>query len=123
MGQNGRGRGIERFAFADDWPATERYVSMSDQPDRRADASSQSDDLRAIQSGMDDMQAGRSMSIEESKRRVDEALANVNTALGQAAVEAALLEGLESGPPQEWTQQDWEALRRRLVRRHPAEKA
>ena len=58
-------------------PSTQKvYVLVADETHRRAmEALRQQEDLRAIQSGLDDMQAGRSMSIEESERRVDEALA------------------------------------------------
>ena len=58
-------------------PSTQKvYVLVDDETHRRAmEALRQQEDLRAIQSGLDDMQAGRSMSMEESERRVDEALA------------------------------------------------
>ncbi len=53
-------------------------MPVDDPPDRRtAETPSQKDDLRSIQSGIEDMQAGRSMSIEESERRVDDALAEI----------------------------------------------
>ncbi|MEI8197995.1 MAG: type II toxin-antitoxin system ParD family antitoxin [Phycisphaerae bacterium] len=38
--------------------------------------------------------------------------------LAQATLEAKLLEGLASGTPTELTKQDWEELRRDLIRRH-----
>jgi excinuclease UvrABC nuclease subunit len=58
-------------------PKTQQvYVLVDDETHRRAmEALRQQEDHRAIQSGLDDMQAGRSMSIEESHRRLDEALA------------------------------------------------
>lgn len=39
------------------------------------EGTTQQDHLAAIQEGIDDMNAGRTMTIEESKRRTDEALA------------------------------------------------
>jgi putative addiction module CopG family antidote len=33
-------------------------------------------------------------------------------------IEAALLEGLESGPAQEWTRQEWSDIKQRVMARH-----
>ncbi len=38
----------------------------------------------------------------------------------RSEIEAALLEGLESGPPEEWTGQDWQDLKQRVTERHRA---
>jgi hypothetical protein len=58
-------------------PDTQRvYVLVDDDTHRKAmEALKQREDLEAIQSGLDDMEAGRSMSVDESERRTDEALA------------------------------------------------
>ena len=58
-------------------PRTQKvYVLVDDETHRRAmEALRQQEDLRAIQTGLADMQAGRTMSLEESKRQVNEALA------------------------------------------------
>ena len=37
---------------------------------------------------------------------------------GRSAIEAALLEGLESGPAQEWTKDEWAGIRQRVAQRH-----
>lgn len=33
-------------------------------------------------------------------------------------IEAALIEGLESGPPEEWTRQDWAEMKQRVIERN-----
>jgi putative addiction module CopG family antidote len=33
-------------------------------------------------------------------------------------IEAALVEGLESGPAQEWTSQEWQDIKERIIKRH-----
>lgn len=33
-------------------------------------------------------------------------------------IEAALLEGLESGPAEEWTSQEWADIKQRVIERH-----
>ena len=33
-------------------------------------------------------------------------------------LEAALITGLESGAPEEWTSEDWESMKQRVVQRH-----
>lgn len=33
-------------------------------------------------------------------------------------IEAALIEGLESGPAEEWTTQEWEDIKQRVIERH-----
>lgn len=38
-----------------------------------------------------------------------------------AHLEAALIEGLESGPAEPWTADEWAAIRRRVVERHAKE--
>jgi len=35
----------------------------------------------------------------------------------RSQIEAALIEGLESGPPEEWTDQHWDELRQRVTER------
>ena len=37
---------------------------------------------------------------------------------GRAAIESALLEGLESGPAEEWTSTEWAEIKQRVVQRH-----
>lgn len=37
---------------------------------------------------------------------------------GRSAVEAALLEGLESGPAEEWTKDEWAGIKQRVAERH-----
>ena len=34
-------------------------------------------------------------------------------------IEAALLDGIHSGPPQEWTPEEWTAMKQRVLERHP----
>ena len=47
-------------------------------------------------------------------------IALVNAARQQRSeIETALLEGLESGPPEEWTSQDWADIKQRVIERHP----
>jgi Arc/MetJ-type ribon-helix-helix transcriptional regulator len=36
----------------------------------------------------------------------------------RADIEAALLDGLRSGPAEEWTSVDWAEMRQRLIERH-----
>ncbi len=36
----------------------------------------------------------------------------------RSSIEAALIEGLESGPAEEWTSQEWAEIRRRVIQRH-----
>ncbi|NOY30545.1 MAG: hypothetical protein GXP28_10335 [Planctomycetes bacterium] len=36
----------------------------------------------------------------------------------RSAIETALIEGIESGPAEEWTSQEWQAIRNRVARRH-----
>ena len=36
----------------------------------------------------------------------------------RSELEAALIEGLQSGPPEEWTSQEWADIKQRVVRRH-----
>lgn len=66
---NGVVRGID--------PTTQRvYVLVDDETHRKAmDALRQREDLEAIQAGIDDLQAGRSLSVEESDQRTTDALA------------------------------------------------
>ena len=37
---------------------------------------------------------------------------------GRSSIEAALVEGLESGPAEEWTSQEWLEIRQRVIQRH-----
>lgn len=37
---------------------------------------------------------------------------------GRSAIETALIEGLDSGPAEEWTKQEWESMRQRVIQRH-----
>lgn len=47
-------------------------------------------------------------------------IALVNAARKQRSeIETALLEGLESGPAEEWTSQEWADLKQRVIERHP----
>ena len=36
----------------------------------------------------------------------------------RSKIEAALLEGIQSGPPDEWTKKEWEEIRVRVSQRH-----
>jgi len=46
-------------------------------------------------------------------------VALVNSAkTGRSEIEAALIEGLESGPAEEWTGQEWDDIRQRVIQRH-----
>ena len=36
----------------------------------------------------------------------------------RSEIEAALLEGLRSGPAEEWTSEEWTAIRQRVIQRH-----
>lgn len=36
----------------------------------------------------------------------------------RSAIEAALIEGLQSGPAEEWTAQEWTDMKQRVVERH-----
>ena len=36
----------------------------------------------------------------------------------RSEIEAALIEGLESGPAEEWTSQEWADIKQRVVERH-----
>jgi len=36
----------------------------------------------------------------------------------RSSIETALLEGIESGPPEEWTSQEWLEIRQRVIERH-----
>ena len=36
----------------------------------------------------------------------------------KSEIEAALLEGMESGPAQEWTRQEWVDMKQRVIARH-----
>ena len=36
----------------------------------------------------------------------------------RADIEAALIEGLQSGPSEEWTSEDWAAMKQRVTERH-----
>jgi hypothetical protein len=36
---------------------------------------------------------------------------------GPSAIETALTEGLQSGPAEEWTKEEWAAIRQRVIRR------
>lgn len=36
----------------------------------------------------------------------------------RSEIEAALIEGLESGPAEEWTSQEWADIRHRVISRH-----
>jgi len=36
----------------------------------------------------------------------------------RSEIEAALLEGLQSGPAEEWTSQEWADIKQRVIRRH-----
>lgn len=36
----------------------------------------------------------------------------------KSEIEAALLEGLESGPAEEWTGEEWSDIKKRVVERH-----
>jgi putative addiction module CopG family antidote len=33
-------------------------------------------------------------------------------------IEAALIEGLESGPAEEWASQEWQDIKKRVIKRH-----
>jgi putative addiction module CopG family antidote len=37
---------------------------------------------------------------------------------GRSAIEAALIEGLNSGPAEEWTKEEWAGIRQRVIERH-----
>jgi len=37
----------------------------------------------------------------------------------RSEIEAALIEGLDSGPAEEWTSQEWADIRQRVIDRHP----
>ncbi len=37
---------------------------------------------------------------------------------GRSAIETALVEGLESGPAEEWTKEEWAGIRQRVAQRH-----
>ena len=37
---------------------------------------------------------------------------------GCSTVESALLEGIESGPAEEWTKTEWDDIRQRVTQRH-----
>ena len=37
----------------------------------------------------------------------------------RSTIEAALIEGLESGPAEEWTSQKWLEIRQRVIHGHP----
>ena len=37
----------------------------------------------------------------------------------RSEIEAALLEGLQSGPAEEWTSQEWADIKQRVIQRHP----
>ena len=37
---------------------------------------------------------------------------------GRSAIEAALVEGLNSGPAEEWTKEEWASIKQRVVQRH-----
>ncbi len=69
---NGVVRGID--------PNTQRvYVLVDDETHQKAmDALRQREDLEAIQAGIDDLQAGRSLTLEESNRRTTDALARLD---------------------------------------------
>ncbi|MFW6171343.1 MAG: ribbon-helix-helix domain-containing protein [Planctomycetota bacterium] len=36
----------------------------------------------------------------------------------RSGLEAALIEGLESGPPEEWTSQEWAEMKQRVIERN-----
>ena len=36
----------------------------------------------------------------------------------RSGIEAALLEGLSDGPAEEWTRQEWNEIKERVIRRH-----
>ena len=36
----------------------------------------------------------------------------------RSEIEAALLEGLQSGPAEEWTSQEWADIKQRVIQRH-----
>jgi len=36
----------------------------------------------------------------------------------RSEIEAALIEGLESGPAEEWTSQEWADIKQRVIQRH-----
>lgn len=36
----------------------------------------------------------------------------------RSEIEAALLEGLRSGPAEEWTSEEWSAIKQRVIQRH-----
>ena len=36
----------------------------------------------------------------------------------RSEIETALIEGLDSGPPEEWTSQEWADIKQRVIRRH-----
>lgn len=36
----------------------------------------------------------------------------------RSAIETALIEGIESGPAEEWTSEEWQAIRDRVAQRH-----
>lgn len=47
-------------------------------------------------------------------------IALVNAARKQRSeIETALIEGLESGPAEEWTIQEWADIKQRVIERHP----
>ena len=49
----------------------------------------------------------------------DYVIALVNAAREKRSdIEAALIEGLESGPVEEWTAKDWEDMKQRVTQRH-----
>jgi antitoxin ParD1/3/4 len=51
----------------------------------------------------------------------DYIVALVNSARKKKSeIEAALLEGLDSGPAEEWTSDEWAEIKKRVVHRHPA---
>ena len=62
-------------------PSTQQvYILVDDETHQRAmEALRQQQDIEAIQAGLADMEAGRSMTIEESKRRTEEALSRLKT--------------------------------------------
>jgi Arc/MetJ-type ribon-helix-helix transcriptional regulator len=37
---------------------------------------------------------------------------------GRSAIEAALLDGIESGPAEEWTKDEWAGIKQRVAERH-----
>jgi len=49
----------------------------------------------------------------------DYIVAIVNAARSKRSeIEAALIEGLQSGPAEEWTSQGWADIKQRVIRRH-----